>query len=132
MNYLDAKAFTELFQNPEANHAEICIGQASIAAGVSRRFWFARAVDRREATSIATIACIERIDRFNFGKGADAFSYFSTVAYRAFLKSLVSNARRSRRATLFADLNVSPSASIDGDDGRESVIDGATHYYSIR
>lgn len=103
-HYLDAVAFTSLFRRRRVNHAQICAGLFTIVANVARRFAFARLDERNDAVAEATLIAIQRIDRFKFTKGADAFTYYSSLAHNAIRRQLRFLKRQRSRAALFVDL----------------------------
>lgn len=104
MNYLDAASFTRLFRAPRRNHAAICLGLNRMASGVGRRLWFGNAIEREDAVANALLYAIERIDRFRFTKGRDAFAYFSSVLYNRMVNRL-GRERRTWRPVSFSDLH---------------------------
>jgi hypothetical protein len=102
-HYLDGAAFTRLFEDRKTNHAQICVGLALIAAGVTRRFYFGNFQDQCDATAAAMLLCVEKIDRFV--RGGNAFSFFSAVARNEIRYRLRVRARQRARATTFTDFN---------------------------
>lgn len=104
-HYLDAAAFTKLFRQRRKNHSPICLGLQLLAAGVARRFWFASETARQEAISNALLYAIERIDRFKFRAGNDAFAYYTSLIYRNIMRQLGRVRRHESRALSFTDTN---------------------------
>lgn len=101
-HYLDAAAFTRLFAQRHKNFPKICLGMQAIVENVARRFSYDSIDDRHECTSAVLFLMIERIDRFDRTRGTDAFSYYTSVAWRGitdyFRKS------RRRRVRSFTDV----------------------------
>jgi hypothetical protein len=84
--------------------------------------------DRREAESNALLFAIERIDRFKFSRGANAYSYYTAMIFHRILKHCA--AARRRDAALFSDIG-----TLDGSgNGRDTsrAIDMATPYTRAR
>lgn len=125
-HYLDAAAFTRLFRHRRRNHASICLGLRVLVAAVARRFWFPHADDRQEHESQALLHTIERIDRFKFKCGGDAFSYYSSLVYNRLLTQLRETARTQARARVFTDVFHSRNQTHSLADRRHG--HHATHY----
>lgn len=104
MKYLDAAAFTRLFRARRRNHDEICRGLHVLASGVGRRLWFRDSIEREDAVANALVYAIERIDRFRFGRGRDAFSYYSSLLFNRLVNRLGRDPR-AWRLTAFSDLD---------------------------
>lgn len=102
-NYLNAASFTRLFRARRRNHAAICCGLQILAGGVGRRLWFRDVIEREDAVANALVYAIERIDRFRFGRGRDAFSYFSSLLFNRMVNRLGRDPR-AWRMTAFSDL----------------------------
>jgi DNA-directed RNA polymerase specialized sigma24 family protein len=103
VKYLDATTFTDLFRARQDNHAEICLGLHRLAANIGRRLRFHDSIEREDAVAHALVYAIERIDRFHFQRGHNAFNYFTSLLYRRMINRLA-HERRSRRPTMFSDL----------------------------
>jgi DNA-directed RNA polymerase specialized sigma24 family protein len=103
-HYLDAAAFTTLFHDRRGNRRQICVGLREIADGVGRRFGFATIDAREEAEQDATLFAIERIDRFSFANGDNAFSYYARLIFNAILRHVTRVRRHQVRAQLFSEI----------------------------
>lgn len=97
-------AFTRLFRQRRKNHQKICLGLQLIAAGVARTFRPPTEDDRDELQANALLAAIERIDRFKFNRGADAFTYYTSLIFNSFVRQAGRESRRQGRVSLFTDI----------------------------
>jgi DNA-directed RNA polymerase specialized sigma24 family protein len=75
---------------------------------VARRFTFRSANDRRDAESDTLLAAIQRIDRFKFDRGTDAFAYYTSLVWNAMGRQLAGRRRQQSRAALFTDVDLAP------------------------
>jgi hypothetical protein len=102
--YLDAASFTRLFRHRRKNHAQICLGLALIVNGIARLFSFKSPDLRADIKANALLAAIERIDRFSFKVGGDAFAYYSAVV-RHSMGAQFSERTCAPSVTLFSDID---------------------------
>ena len=103
-NYIDKAAFTDLFADPAANHDAICIVLFKLVSTLAElpslkpdRF---DAIE--DAKQHATMHCIKRIRSFRYRPGANAFSFFTSVAMNA-LRTFRERERRHRFCELWPD-----------------------------
>jgi hypothetical protein len=111
--YLDGVAFTRLFRQRWKNHSDICLGLQRIVAGVARAFRFVSLHDRQDIESNALVEAIDRIDRFKFDRGGDAFAYYSKVIVHSIDRQITGRRRAGSRVDwpiLFAQLGAPTNA----------------------
>lgn len=105
-SYVDPDAFTRLFRHRRKNFAQICVGLQQIVGKIASRFWFQQSSDRDDIESKALLYTIERIDRFSFAQGKNAFDYYIMVARNAIYRHLRDYSVKHRRALRFSDISV--------------------------
>jgi hypothetical protein len=103
--YIDAATFTALFRNRKRNRAKICEGFRLLVDRIAGQFWFLTIQDREDMEAHALLKAIERIDRFKFARGKNAFAYYSSLIWNASLRDY--RRHRRRQATPLMPLNFS-------------------------
>jgi hypothetical protein len=109
--------FTEFFRDRATNHRQICLSLRELVDGVAAGFWFESAEQRNEVKQIVLLYAIERIDRFTFDRGDDAFTYYTSLLFHAILRQVETMKRQRARAALFTDV-----VELDGD-GDEDLVE---------
>lgn len=104
--YIDRHRFTDLFDDRQSNHEEICLQLNLMATRIAASFHFH---DEEDAISTATVHAIQRIGKFNSIQ-RNAFCYFTTMIFNTF-KRYAKKSKRQRHVSLD---ELRKSGSIDG------------------
>lgn len=103
-HYIDAAEFTRLFRHRRKNHAAICVELDKLARACAARVWFRNAGIRQDVQQEALVWAIERIGKFTYGAGANAFNYFSSVIFNSVTRQLARRLPKEARAKTFTDV----------------------------
>lgn len=101
-NYIDQIEFYKLFKRRNVNHEKICLEIAKIVKGVGDRFYIFNMHDGDDIYSSALVDALSKIKYFNTRKSKNAFSYFTTVAWNAYLQALRERKRWKSKIDVYA------------------------------
>lgn len=102
--YIDAAAFTRLFRARTKFHSEICQGLSKIVLGVQGKFHYPNEDCKQDVVANTLEHLIRRIDRFDRAEGDNAFSYYTTVAFRSIKRELARYRVYRSKAIFFTDV----------------------------
>lgn len=89
---------------------------------ISKRFWFHDINDRQDSESFSLEYVIRRTNLFKFARGNDAFTYFTSMISRAFLRSF-----RKRKSKIYHSVNFTDVVQHPFYDGVHKALDVAVH-----
>lgn len=120
-NHFDASAITKLFRQRNKNHKEICEFMYRLVSRLAKLPSLQSPGNNEDAIADATLHLIERIDRFTYAKGANAFSYYTSVAIHALRYCRTKNGKQhaNKYISQFVDPN-SPAEHGNNRDGQMS------------